>query len=148
MPSSMCYFAHFGLMINSDFPSKCVIFHAWYWSNLSNYCLIPWFDWKMWVLNYLEQKIFLKKRAGNSNFLRLKIGDFWMGLTGHGQARTHFWKKFWEAQIPNFLALWAPRPVFARFWPFLRPQIWWFLAFLRHFWPLKMVVSSHTGNES
>ena len=41
-PSTMCYFAHFGLMINSDFPSKCAIFHARYWCNISNFCQISW----------------------------------------------------------------------------------------------------------
>ena len=144
----MCYFAHFGLMINLIFLQNVPFFMQDIGVIYQIFAKFHGFIVKYRFQNNFFQKKFFKKKAGNSNFLRLKIGDFWMGLTGHGQARTHFWKKFWEAQIPNFLALWAPRPVFARFWPFLRPQIWWFLAFLRHFWPLKMVVSSHTGNES
>ena len=74
--STMCYFAHFGLMINLIFLQNVPFFMQDIGVICQIFAKFHGFIVKYRFQNNFFQKNFLKKKAGNSNFLRLKIGDF------------------------------------------------------------------------
>ena len=73
----MCYFAHFGLMINLIFLQNVPFFMQDIGVICQIFAKFHGFIVKYrFQNNFFQKNFFKKKKAGNSNFLRLKIGDF------------------------------------------------------------------------
>ena len=102
---TMCYFAHFGLMINLIFLQNVPFFMQDIGVIYQIFAKFHGFIVKYRFQNNFFQKNFFKKKAGNSNFWGAKIGNFWITLTGLGQPRTLVSQWILEPQISLFLTL-------------------------------------------
>ena len=100
----MSVFACFGLMINLIFLQNVPYVMQDIGVIYQIFAKFHGFIVKYRFQNNFFQKKFLKKKAGNSNFLRLKIANFQFALLSLDHPRALVSQWILEAQISLFLA--------------------------------------------